>query len=791
MLVHNSSPEVSLIRLKERRLLYDKMNNWNVRKCLQISNESFQSVGETLAMAMVMNNNAAMMTLGELNKNISQLGKDLKKVSTGMKINGAGDDASGYAISERMQVRIRSLNQDECNVQTGTSMLKVAAGGIESIIEELRSLKELAINAANDTNTTLDRVTIQREFDQRRANIDSIAVETNYNGKILLMGDYGNKIVEVTKTTVMPGTPGSSGASGIPGSSWLNPTNPSAVGPTGAVVHSGAVEPTGTPVQITSNSYTISQGGVYELTDNSHNITINSGVHDVKFVQAAGATLTNVHITGPLDGNANLWIEDLSVTNSDNSSFIAFQGASNVFNFKGTNNIKISGGNTDYAVIHVGGGLTVEGGAGGSGAITFEDSVGVYGALIGSTGGNHGLAERNLTSPITVNSGNYTSIVTAIARYGAVIGAGQQARIGDLIVNGGFFNDSSVHDVTIGCGSADSKCGNITVKNITLTALNKSFDTSIGSDSGGTCGNIYVSNSNIHINNQTAAGIGSAQSGTCGNITVENTELVVSSVTGAGIGTGENGRAGNIIINNCDLTQVVSERGEYVGRGVNGIVESVTVNGAPVAPDDPANQPGGGSGTLDTPGTPDQIVTETYTKVIGRPLIILDGTKSNQEIHFYINDMRTSALKGEIVSDSSGEFINPEDLDRLRNLQHDPAAYRAYVDLLREANGMTLDEVSVTTQHGASVGMRVIDGAIQYALDEATTVGAYISRLEYTADNIVTSNENTVSSESTIRDADMAKEMTAYTKSNVLAQAAQSMLAQANQNSSSVLSLLQ
>ena len=87
--------------------------------------------------------------------------------------------------------------------------------------------------------------------------------------------------------------------------------------------------------------------------------------------------------------------------------------------------------------------------------------------------------------------------------------------------------------------------------------------------------------------------------------------------------------------------------------------------------------------------------------------------------------------------------------------------------------------------------MRVIDGAIQYALDEATTVGAYISRLEYTAANIVIANENTVSSESTIRDADMAKEMTEYTKSNVLTQAAQSMLAQANQNSSSVLSLLQ
>jgi flagellin len=70
-------------------------------------------------------------------------------------------------------------------------------------------------------------------------------------------------------------------------------------------------------------------------------------------------------------------------------------------------------------------------------------------------------------------------------------------------------------------------------------------------------------------------------------------------------------------------------------------------------------------------------------------------------------------------------------------------------------------------------------------------VGVQTSRLETTHDNIITQQESTAASESTIRDADMAKEMTAYTKSNILAQAAQSMLAQANQNSSSVLSLLQ
>ena len=84
-----------------------------------------------------------------------------------------------------------------------------------------------------------------------------------------------------------------------------------------------------------------------------------------------------------------------------------------------------------------------------------------------------------------------------------------------------------------------------------------------------------------------------------------------------------------------------------------------------------------------------------------------------------------------------------------------------------------------------------IDAAIEYALNESTTIGSYISRLELTEENLVTASENTQASESTIRDADMANEMMSYTKNNVLAQAAQSMLAQANQNASSVIGLLQ
>ena len=107
---------------------------------------------------------------------------------------------------------------------------------------------------------------------------------------------------------------------------------------------------------------------------------------------------------------------------------------------------------------------------------------------------------------------------------------------------------------------------------------------------------------------------------------------------------------------------------------------------------------------------------------------------------------------------------------------------------LKAKDGSTLN---IGTQKNANAAISVLDLAMQKALNQQTTVGAMQSRLEYTTSNLTVASENTQSSESVIRDANMAKEMTEYTKNNVITQASQSMLAQANQNSSQVLSLLQ
>lgn len=144
-------------------------------------------------------NTGAQMSLGELNKNNNMLGKTLAKISSGQRIVGADDDGSSYSISERMRTRIRALFQDDQNVQNGSSMLRIAERGVDQIIQILRTMKELAIDAANDSNTDDDRHTIQKELDQCRHVINDIALGSQYNGKILLDGRYGESPTPLEK----------------------------------------------------------------------------------------------------------------------------------------------------------------------------------------------------------------------------------------------------------------------------------------------------------------------------------------------------------------------------------------------------------------------------------------------------------------------------------------------------------------------------------------------------------------------------------------------------------------
>lgn len=148
-------------------------------------------------MAIVIKNNAsAASALKDVDKNKGKMTKDLERLSSGMAINSAADDPAGLAISEKMRTQIRSFAQDDQNAQNGNSMMKVAEGAVQSTVDILRTLKDKAIDAANDTNTDGDRSTIQKEFTHLVDQLDDNAA-TQFNGKTLMTGQYNDEVVNL------------------------------------------------------------------------------------------------------------------------------------------------------------------------------------------------------------------------------------------------------------------------------------------------------------------------------------------------------------------------------------------------------------------------------------------------------------------------------------------------------------------------------------------------------------------------------------------------------------------
>lgn len=130
----------------------------------------------------------AMTALNSATKNTALAGSSMEKLSSGLKINKAADNATGLAISEKMRSQIRGLDQASQNTQDGISVVQTAEGAIEEVGNIVQRMRELAVQSANETNTGSDRAKISEELTQLHEEIDRIAESTQFNGKDLLNG---------------------------------------------------------------------------------------------------------------------------------------------------------------------------------------------------------------------------------------------------------------------------------------------------------------------------------------------------------------------------------------------------------------------------------------------------------------------------------------------------------------------------------------------------------------------------------------------------------------------------
>jgi flagellin len=239
-------------------------------------------------------NIAALNTYNKLSANQATTAKSLEKLSSGLKINKAGDNAAGLAISEKMRAQIRGLDQATTNASDGISLINTAEGALSETHSILQRMRELAVQSANDTNTTSDRGEMQKEVNQLTDEINRIANTTQFNNKNLLAGEFGTSAVSANATNLAVL---SAKDSTITAGTFAVNVNTAATKTT--YTSAAAVDLAGTPVTVDATNNTLNLNNVA--------ITFNAGsTNDTSFISQINAFTSQTGVTATSDAGGGI-----------------------------------------------------------------------------------------------------------------------------------------------------------------------------------------------------------------------------------------------------------------------------------------------------------------------------------------------------------------------------------------------------------------------------------------------------------------------------------------------------
>src|SRR5580704_10456870 len=149
-------------------------------------------------MALVLNTNiASMVAQNSLTSSGAQLATSLQQLSSGLRVNTAADDAAGYAIAQGMTSQINGLNQASQNANDGVSLTQTASGALSEVTNDLQTMRDLAVESLNATNSAGDRSDLNAQYQQLAADINSVSSQTQFNGVNLLDGSFQGATFQV------------------------------------------------------------------------------------------------------------------------------------------------------------------------------------------------------------------------------------------------------------------------------------------------------------------------------------------------------------------------------------------------------------------------------------------------------------------------------------------------------------------------------------------------------------------------------------------------------------------
>ena len=743
-------------------------------------------------MSLRINQNVtSLSTYSNLNRSSSRLDNSIRKLSSGMRINSAADDAAGLTISEKMRSQIRGLNRAKLNCQDGMSMLQTAEGGLNESESIMQRLRELAIQSSNDTLTTNDRLEIQKEVNNLRDAIDDIANATEFNTKKLLDGSQAALISASSHSVI-----GVAKGSGVDGGDFSVSM---------AIVEGGISQMQTSQIFLNKNTGELAQGNT-KLEDIAQFYDDN-GVFAVAIPQTLFVTGNSESYEFTIDGKMTL-----------NELAAAMQNALASTSALGIRNSQVTVISTAQSgVTGVGGYLQLTSGkVGDVGDFSIAGDQAVIDALglTVSRQSKNNLVAFNLkdafgnTRKATTSTDRVSGLLDGIdIRFDA--SPAQVAGVGGIVDGLKFsaaetltfefqVSETATSIVTVNVAFAQDDTYSMEGIAAAINAEIYALAANSGMEASVVDGQIRLAYSPTDHKAPTEIKVTSGSecigivNGTYTGF-VDGDKNLDDAIKGFSLLTESDKASAELTIritdgNNATIDVSV---GKTISAGVD-LVEinnwittwnSNIVNATVAARLDEVN------GSLAITSTyigkfnrnnasaiqsrlTIESVVATNTAITSMDLFgYKDGTAkgdgdTNFRLHVVDNSpsFQIGANQGQNMSISIGDM---------------------------SAGALGIDKIDMTTVEGSQIALSKIDHALGILSSERSKLGAFMNRMEYTKNNLENAATNLTDSESRIRDLDMASEMTEFSSAQVLSQAATAMLAQANASGQSVLQLLQ
>ena len=690
---------------------------------------------------VVQHNLTAMNANRYLGINNSKLSKSLEKLSSGYAINRAGDNAAGLAVSEKMRSQIAGMTQAVKNAQDGISMVQTFEGALTETDSILQRMKTLADQMANGTyDDPVDRTAAQQEFLQLNDELDQIA-DTDFNGVVVLNGGVmsdgvnANGLIDYRAAKAAAGTAGEAADVGAD--------------ETHAVLDNAAYnkdvaddiwEAAGIDKDVTKAQITFTYDGekwVGTSVVDSATGKVIKGADASAITTAAGAgagTGKGGFVMTAGDSELAAVFNEMNIAGTDRP---VQAGDTITFEFENTNDAKYAPNNAAIA----------------------EDSF---------TPANDTVKGAADTIKFELDADLTDDVMTE-----------DIAKALDALKGATF-------DTTY----ADGVAGAINMVDGTgLLAIDANGVVTVAAD-GTKLGTVTAGD--IEVNNPaTAAQPATATASDAGvTVTINDATKITADVTltwNAGVGQWEDGN-GNNYSNSTQMNNALGVSYTGAEAGTITIKAAVAANPGGQGPD--ANAAGkvefkvdvdAYNAPADAPVEAHVVETSDAAKeaAAGFKVSISDAFKNSETLMTYKESI---ILQAGARTKDAVEFTFKYNSEAIGDLT---------ADLNCTAKGLGTDKLTLSTQKDANKAIDKIDQAINKVSLVRGTFGAIQNRLEHKIDNLNVSVENLTSAESQIRDTNMPQEMMNFTKQQILAQASQSMLAQANQLPQGVLSLLQ